>query len=83
MQLTLFLQITNLSKENRVLMVKLKKVGKTGFTESENISPKSDQSSLPCHQESKLQATITSLTDQEVNQFLPTKNLYLLLTMFF
>lgn len=58
-------QITNLSKENRVLMVKLKKVGKTGFTESENISPKSDQSSLPCHQESKLQATITSLTDQE------------------
>ncbi|CAG7911496.1 unnamed protein product [Brassica rapa] len=58
-------QITNLSRENRVLMVKLKKVGKTGFTESENISPKSDQSSLPCHQESKLQATITSLTDQE------------------
>ncbi|CAN6873773.1 unnamed protein product [Brassica oleracea] len=58
-------QINNLSRENRVLMVKLKKVGKTGFTESENISPKSDQSSLPCYQESKLQATVTSLTDQE------------------
>ncbi|CAN6865656.1 unnamed protein product [Brassica oleracea] len=58
-------QINNLSRENRVLMVKLKKVGQTGFTESENISPKSDQSSLPCYQESKLQATVTSLTDQE------------------
>ncbi|KAF3566889.1 hypothetical protein DY000_02019253 [Brassica cretica] len=58
-------QINNLSRENRVLMVKLKKVGKTGFTESENISPKSDQSSLPSYQESKLQATVTSLTDQE------------------
>ncbi|KAF8115871.1 hypothetical protein N665_0025s0314 [Sinapis alba] len=61
-------QITNLSRENRVLMVKLKKVGKTGDMDSENgsgVSPKSDQSSLPCHQESKPQATVTSLTDQE------------------
>lgn len=73
MQLTFFflLQITNLSRENRVLMVKLKKVGKTGHMESENgseVSPKSEQSSLPCPQESKPQATVTSLTDQEVNQ---------------
>ncbi|KAJ0243293.1 WPP domain-interacting tail-anchored protein 1 [Hirschfeldia incana] len=62
-------QIANLSRENRVLMVKLKKVGKTGgLMESENgseVSPKSEQSSLPCHQESKTQATVTSLTDQE------------------
>lgn len=61
-------QINNLSGENRVLMVKLKKVGKTGHVESENgseVSPKSDKSSLPCDSESKPQATITSLTDQE------------------
>ncbi|KAL0888127.1 hypothetical protein Bca101_012110 [Brassica carinata] len=61
-------QITNLSRENRVLMVKLKKVGKTGYVESENgseVSPKSEQSSLPCDPESKPQATVTLLTDQE------------------
>lgn len=55
-----------------MLMVKLKKVGKTGHVESENgseVSPKSDKSSLPCDSESKPQATITSLTDQEVNQY--------------
>ncbi|KAL0874581.1 hypothetical protein Bca101_024286 [Brassica carinata] len=50
--------IANLSRENRVLMVKLKKIGKTGYMESE-VSPKSDQSSH------KLQATITPLTNQE------------------
>ncbi|CAH2073060.1 unnamed protein product [Thlaspi arvense] len=53
-------QITNLSRENCVLMVKLKKIGKTGYVESGNgseVSPKSD------HQESKPEATITSLTN--------------------
>ncbi|CAH8281798.1 unnamed protein product [Eruca vesicaria subsp. sativa] len=61
-------QITNLSRENRVLVMKLKKVGKTVHMESENgseVSPKSEQSSLPCYQESKLQATVTSLTNEE------------------
>lgn len=61
-----FLQITNLSRENCVLMVKLKKIGKTGSVESGNgseVSPKSD------HQESKPEATatVTSLTNLEVN----------------
>lgn len=67
----MFLQIANLSRENRVLMVKLKKIGKTGYMESE-VSPKSDQSSH------KLQATITPLTNQEVKiSPFATKNMYL------
>lgn len=64
------LQISNLSKENRVLMVKLKKIGKTGYLESGNgseVSPKSDQSAPSCHRESRPQATVTSLTNPEVN----------------
>jgi chromosome segregation ATPase len=62
-------QITNLSRENCVLMVKLKKVGKTGYMESGNgseVSPKSDQNASSCHQGSRLQATFISLTNPEV-----------------
>ncbi|KAG7601918.1 WPP domain-interacting tail-anchored protein 1 [Arabidopsis thaliana] len=61
-------QITNLSRENCVLMVKLKKVGKTGYMESGNgseVSPKSDQNASSCHQGSRLQATFISLTNPE------------------
>ncbi|ESQ41093.1 hypothetical protein EUTSA_v10012837mg [Eutrema salsugineum] len=61
-------QITNLSRENCVLMVKLKKIGKPGYMESGNgteVSPKTDQSSPFCHQESKPQATVSSLTNLE------------------
>ncbi|KAL9279137.1 WPP domain-interacting tail-anchored protein 1 [Arabidopsis thaliana] len=61
-------QITNLSRENCVLMVKLKKVGKTGYMESGNgseVSPKSDQNASSCHQGSRLQATVISLTNPE------------------
>ncbi|EOA20067.1 hypothetical protein CARUB_v10000340mg [Capsella rubella] len=57
-------QITNLSRENCVLMVKLKKIGKTGYMESGNgseVSPNSDQNASSCHQESRPQATITSV----------------------
>ncbi|CAB96674.1 putative protein [Arabidopsis thaliana] len=63
-----YLQITNLSRENCVLMVKLKKVGKTGYMESGNgseVSPKSDQNASSCHQGSRLQATFISLTNPE------------------
>uniref|UniRef100_A0A1J3EDQ8 WPP domain-interacting tail-anchored protein 1 n=1 Tax=Noccaea caerulescens TaxID=107243 RepID=A0A1J3EDQ8_NOCCA len=55
-------QITNLSRENCVLMVKLKKIGKTGSVESGNgseVSPKSD------HQESKPEGIVTSVTNLE------------------
>lgn len=61
-------QITNLSRENCVLMVKLKKVGKTGYMESGNgseVSPKSGQNASSCHQGSRLQATFISLTNPE------------------
>ncbi|CAA7039747.1 unnamed protein product [Microthlaspi erraticum] len=55
-------QITNLSRENCVLMVKLKKIGKTGYVESGNgseVSPKSD------HRESKPEGSVTSVTNLE------------------
>uniref|UniRef100_A0A1J3DDZ1 WPP domain-interacting tail-anchored protein 1 n=1 Tax=Noccaea caerulescens TaxID=107243 RepID=A0A1J3DDZ1_NOCCA len=57
-------QITNLSRENCVLMVKLKKIGKAGYVESGNGSEVSFKSD---HQESKPEATatVTSLTNLE------------------
>ncbi|KAG7554913.1 hypothetical protein ISN44_As11g011130 [Arabidopsis suecica] len=61
-------QITNLSRENCVLMVKLKKIGKTGYMESGNgseVSPKSYQNASSCQQGSRLEATVTSLTNLE------------------
>lgn len=51
-----------------MLMVKLKKIGKTGYVESGNgseVSPKSD------HRESKPEATVTSVTNIEVNSLIP------------
>ncbi|XP_010453184.1 PREDICTED: WPP domain-interacting tail-anchored protein 1 [Camelina sativa] len=61
-------QITSLSRENCVLMVKLKKIGKSGIMESGNgneLSAKSDQNASSCHQESSPQATVTSVVNPE------------------
>lgn len=53
-----------------MLMVKLKMIGKTGYMETGNgskVSLKSDQNASSCHQESRPQATVTSVTNPEVN----------------
>ncbi|CAN8256642.1 unnamed protein product [Cochlearia groenlandica] len=55
-------QITNLSRENYVLMMKLKKIGKTVYMEKGSESEASPKSS---HQESKPRETVTSLTNPE------------------
>ncbi|EOA20066.1 hypothetical protein CARUB_v10000340mg [Capsella rubella] len=56
--------VMQLAAERERLHKQLKKIGKTGYMESGNgseVSPNSDQNASSCHQESRPQATITSV----------------------